>query len=153
MLRSCQSPTHSLEFVAELGDGHYWVSEPGLKVTFPLRIIGDEHEPSHVIVELSGVVQWSGKGGWMEGVTFRRPRMSTDQRGEIIRLHDGGRVDMGMCVLDNEGSQGAVAVVSGTTSRGEWFSTDIKGSEANAGVLVESGGSLNLRKVREHYET
>ena len=30
---------------------------------------------------------------------------------------------------------------------------NIKGSEANAGVLVESGGSLNLRKVREHYET
>lgn len=117
-------------------------------MTVPLRIIGDEHDPSHVIVELSGVVQWSGKGGWMEGVTFRRPRMATDQNREILRLHDGGRVDMGVCVLDNEGSQGPVAVVTGAKSRGEWFSTDIKGSEAGAGAMIESGGTLNLQNVR-----
>jgi len=148
MCYSCQRATDLQPCLAvELGDGHYWVSEPGLKVTFPLRFIGDEHDPSHVIVELSGTVEWSGKGGWMEGVTFRRPRMASDQSREILRLLDGGRVDMGVCVLDNEGSQGPVAVVTGAKSKGVWFSTDIIGSEAGAGAIIEAGGSLHLQNV------
>lgn len=118
-------------------------------MTFPLRLIGDEHDPSHVIVELSGTVDWSGKGGWMEGITFRRPRMATDQNGEILRVHNGGRVDTGVCVLDNEGSQGPVAVIADAKSRGEWFSTDLKGSEGGAGVMVESGASLKLQNVSQ----
>ena len=130
----------------ELGDGHYWVSEPGLNVKMPIRIIGDEHDPAHVIVELSGVVQWSGKGGWIEGVTFRRLRMAKGESNEILRVHSGGRVDMSECVLDNEGSEGSVAVVNGAGSTGRWFNTHIRGSEAGAGVLIESGGSLDLRK-------
>lgn len=118
-----------------------------MKVTFPLRFIGDEHDASHVIIELSGTVQWSGKGGWMEGITFRRPRMASDQNREIIRVHDGGRVDMGVCVLDNEGSHAPVAVITGEESRGNWFSTDIKGSESGDGAIIESGGHLDLQNV------
>jgi hypothetical protein len=130
----------------ELGDGHYWVPEPGLNVTVPIKIIGDEHDPSHVIIELSGVVQWSGTGGWIEGVTFRRPRLAKGERKEILLVHNGGRVDMGECVLDNEGSEGSVTVVNGAGSTGQWLNTHIRGSEAGTGVLIESGGSLNLQK-------
>ncbi len=118
-----------LEYLfSELGDGHYWVLEPGLNVTFPLRFIGDEHDPSHVIIELSGTVEWSAKGGWMEGITFRRPRMSAD--------------------LDNEGSQGPVAIVTGEKSGGMWSSMQIKGSEASDGAIVEGGPTLGLQNVR-----
>ncbi len=138
-----------LEYLfSELGDGHYWVLEPGLNVTFPLRFIGDEHDPSHVIIELSGTVEWSGKGGWMEGITFRRPRMSADQTGAILRLHSGGRIDMGVCILDNEGSQGPVAIVTGEKSGGMWSSMQIKGSEASDGAIVEGGATLGLQNVR-----
>lgn len=34
----------------ELGDGHYWINDPNLVIDFPLRIIGDEKDPSHVVV-------------------------------------------------------------------------------------------------------
>ena len=117
-------------------------------MTFPLRFIGDEHDPSHVIIELSGTVQWSAKGGWMEGITFRRPRMAADQTGAIIRLHGGGRIDMGVCVLDNEGSQGPVAIVTGEKSGGTWSSTEIKRSEASNGAIVQAGATLALQNVR-----
>lgn len=119
-----------------------------MKVTFPLRFVGDEHDPSHVNIELSGTVEWSAKGGWMEGMTFRRPRLVADQSREILRLYEGGRIDMGVCVLDNEGSQGPVAIISGDKSGGTWAGTDIKGSEGGTGVTVEAGGYLNLQNVR-----
>jgi hypothetical protein len=40
----------SLFFTIELGDGHYWINEPNLVIDFPLRIIGDEKNPSHVVI-------------------------------------------------------------------------------------------------------
>ena len=72
--------------------------------------------------------------------------MAKGESNEILRVHSGGRVDMGECVLDNEGSEGSVAVVNGTGSTGQWLNTQIRGSDAGAGVLIESGGSLDLRK-------
>ena len=130
------------------------MTDPGLNVTFPIKIIGDEHEPSHVTVEMSGVLKWAGKGGWIEGVTFRRPRIASGGQGvpEILRLHNGGRLDMAHCVLENEGSPCSVAVISGADSRGHWRSTDIKGSEGGSGVVIDSNGFVELRKVRHHLQ-
>lgn len=60
----------------ELGDGHYWINEDVLDFHVPVKLIGDEKDPSHVVIELSGELRWSGSGGYIEGVTFRRPRMN-----------------------------------------------------------------------------
>jgi hypothetical protein len=60
----------------ELGVGHNWVKD--LTINFPLCFVGDENDPSHVAIELSGSICWTGSGGWIEGVTIRRPRLSND---------------------------------------------------------------------------
>merc|ERR1712066_516193 len=41
---SCCLPGDTIE----LGDGHYWINEEELVINFPLRIIGDEKDSSHV---------------------------------------------------------------------------------------------------------
>jgi len=45
----------------ELGDGHYWLNDPKICVKHPIRIIGDEKDPSHVVVEFSGNIEWKAK--------------------------------------------------------------------------------------------
>jgi len=131
----------------ELGDGHYWVKDPGLTVNFPLKIVGDEHDPSHVVIELSGSIVWNGRGGWIEGVTFRRPRIASGSNlsQQVISVLDGGRVDMLQCVLNNRGNQGTVAVVQGPKSNGKWQNVEIKGSDGN-GIVVKSKGGLDLNQ-------
>jgi len=96
----------------ELGDGHYWVNESELSINFPLRIIGDEKDPSHVVIELSGTVAWNGDKGFVEGVTFRRPRMNLDEKkaNELIRIGVGGRVEFAKCAV--EGTREKVATAS-----------------------------------------
>ena len=125
----------------ELADGHFWVNED-LNISIPLRIIGDENNPSHVVVEMSGSsIAWRAKGGWMEGVTFRRPKLnaSGDPMTKSLLKIDDGRLDTYNCIFDNEGSSGKAVVVSGTKSCGEW-----KGTRVNGGVLQEVDGSLAM---------
>mmetsp|Transcript_2774 Transcript_2774/g.5185 ORF Transcript_2774/g.5185 Transcript_2774/m.5185 type:complete len:2007 (-) Transcript_2774:2717-8737(-) len=79
----------------ELGDGHYWVNEPELVVTIPIRIIGDEKDPSHVVIEISGTIIWKGSAGFIEGITFRRPRIG-ESGGEmdIFSIERGSKVSI-----------------------------------------------------------
>ena len=134
----------------ELGDGHYWVKEPGLKINVPLRIVGDEKDPSHVTIELSGTVVLDGANAWMEGVSFRRPRIASGEvkSQEILRIINGGRFDMFNCVLDNEGCGGNVAKLSGM-SNGRWGQVQVCGGEKESfGLWVEGGSSVDLKKCR-----
>jgi len=130
----------------ELGDGHYWVNEPGLDIRFPLKIVGDENDPSHVVIELSGTVVWRARGGFMEGVTFRRPRISSGRtmEQEMLRMESGARIDMVHCVLSNEGSNGRVASL--TAAKGHWFDTHIKGSANGCGIQLENEAKLELEE-------
>lgn len=137
--------------IIELGDGHYWVKEPGLNINIPLRIIGDEKDPTHVTIELSGTVTLDGAKAWMEGVSIRRPRIASGEMKsqEVLRTVNGGRFDMFNCVLDNEGCAGDVALVSGTNSNGRWAQVEICGGEKNScGLKVKEGASLALKKCR-----
>lgn len=137
--------------IIELGDGHYWVKEPGLNINIPLRIIGDEKDPTHVTIELSGTVTLDGAKAWMEGVSIRRPRIASGEMKsqEVLRTVNGGRFDMFNCVLDNEGCSGDVAVVSGINSNGRWAQVEICGGEKKScGLKVEEGASLALKKCR-----
>ena len=134
----------------ELGDGHYWVNEPGLSIDIPLRFVGDENNASNVVVELSGTISWSGKAGWVEGVTFRRPKVSSGEgsKDDMLRIVDGGRIDMVHSVLDNSGSTGASSiVVQGSGSGGRWENVIISGGN-DQGVALDGGAKIELKKVR-----
>jgi len=135
----------------ELGDGHYWLNDPYLFVNIPLRIIGDENDPSHVVVELSGTIVWKGQGGWMEGVTLRRPRISSNANAlkHTLQIQNGGQFDMFNCVLNNEGSSASVALVSNANSKGKWKKVEIKGGgQQGGGILVEDNGTIEMIKCR-----
>lgn len=133
----------------ELGDGHYFVNDPGLLVNVPVKIVGDENEPSHVILEMSGEIVWKPVGGWMEGVTVRRPRIATGvtPSNQILRI-DGGRVNMYNCVFDNSGSVGNCISVSGNKAGGNWEKAVIRGGSHNeSGLFVENGARVELIDV------
>jgi hypothetical protein len=114
----------------ELGDGHYWVNED-LLVDKPLRFVGDEHYPSNVILEMSGTLVWQCKGGWIEGVTFRRPKMSSSEptSQELLRIENGARLDVTQSVFNNEGSHGSAIRVTESGTKGRWNKVVVKGGD------------------------
>ncbi|KAL7534972.1 hypothetical protein ACHAXR_008693 [Thalassiosira sp. AJA248-18] len=130
----------------ELGDGHYFINDPGLVVNKPIKFVGDEHEPAHVILELSGEIIWKYSGGWMEGITIRRPRIATGVTpvSEILRIDSGGRLDMYNCVFDNRGSIGNCISIS-SNAGGRWERTNINGgSKDRSGLFVGKLGKVVL---------
>ena len=134
---------------SELGDGHYWVNDPGLKINVPLRIVGDENDPSHVVIELSGTVVFNEVRGWMEGLTLRRPRIAAGERQscESLRVTCGAKLDMTSCVLDNDGCLGNVALLKGS-SKGCWKDVEIRGSgQQGCGVAIYDNSHLELIHV------
>ena len=136
--------------IKELGDGHYWVNEPKLTIDFPLRIVGDEKDPSHVIIELSGTVFWKAKHGWMEGVTLRRPKILSNDNSasDILRILDGGVFDMFHCVLDNEGHRGNVSVLKGLGTHAHWKNVTVRGDcSQGCGILLEDNSVIELENV------
>eukprot|EP00568_Trieres_chinensis_P019135 CAMPEP_0183324824 /NCGR_PEP_ID=MMETSP0160_2-20130417/78050_1 /TAXON_ID=2839 ORGANISM="Odontella Sinensis, Strain Grunow 1884" /NCGR_SAMPLE_ID=MMETSP0160_2 /ASSEMBLY_ACC=CAM_ASM_000250 /LENGTH=276 /DNA_ID=CAMNT_0025492495 /DNA_START=18 /DNA_END=851 /DNA_ORIENTATION=+ len=134
----------------ELGDGHYWANE-GLNIHVPLRFIGDENDPTHVVIELSGTVNFDGVKGWMEGITLRRPRIATDENQcESLRVLNGGSLNMVQCILDNEGRQGNVALLK-NSSKGQWKGIEVRGGgQKGCGIAVEDKSHLNLVKCLIH---
>lgn len=115
----------------------------------PVRIVGDENEPAHVILEMSGEIVWKARGGWMEGITIRRPRIATGgtPSNQIMRI-DGGRLNMYNCVFDNTGNIGNCISVSGSKSGGSWEKAIIKGGSQNkCGLFVENGACIQVIDV------
>lgn len=129
----------------ELGDGHYWIHSPGLSVDFPLRIIGDENNPSHVVLELSGSIVWNGCRGWIEGVTIRRPKMASGITSgfELLRLEGKGRVDLSNCVIDNEGGDGNGTVMKGYGLKGRWNDVLVTGAP-ECGVMIQDKSVIHM---------
>lgn len=92
----------SIVFLLELGDGHYWINDQELTINHPLRIIGDEKEPLHVVIEVSGSIKWNSPSGYIEGVTFRRPRISSGGREsfDILTIGKGGKLMTHQCLIE-----------------------------------------------------
>jgi len=137
----------------ELGDGHYWINESTLQVDFPLRIIGDEKDPSHVIIEFGGTILWKGGAGWIEGVTFRKPRFKSEalKVSDLLQINFGGKLNMAHCVFDNQGIEGNVAVIHGNGSCGKWEDVCLRGggkgsASKGVGLSMNSNCSLDLSK-------
>jgi len=136
---------------AELGDGHYWVNEPGLAINVPLKLVGDEQNASNVVIEMSGTVSWRGNAGWIEGITFRRPKISSGvgSTADMLRVVEGGRIDIIHSVIDNTGSTGAsAAALVGSGTSGQWVDVLICGG-MDQGILLDDGAKLSMDKVRE----
>lgn len=112
------------------------MSEQGLIVDKPLKFVGDENNPANVVVEMSGFIQWTGKGGWIEGITFRRPKIAGGlvPSTPMLQMEDNGKINVIKSVFDNEPSTGAVLVLSGSGSKGDWD-----------GVTIRHGGSTGIR--------
>ncbi len=131
----------------ELSDGHYWVTETGLIFDKPLKLIGDEHNAANVVIEMRGSIIWTGHGGFVEGVTFRRPKMTSVELPSIPMLHisDKGRVDIVHSVLDNEGSTGSVVVASGTGRKGDWNNVTLRNGGCHGIQVSGEGVSITLQ--------
>jgi hypothetical protein len=111
------------------------VNDPGLVIDKPVKLVGDENNPSNVVIEMSGSIQWLAKGGWIEGITFRRPKISsgTTPSCPMLEVKDAGRIDMIQSVFDNDGSTGSAVVLSGIGNKGKWD-----------GVTVRNGGMTGI---------
>lgn len=140
--------TSSLTYdFSELGDGHYWVSSE-LLMDIPLRLIGDEHNPSNVVVEVSGSIVWRAQSGFVEGVTFRRPKLSSDDSEsiELLSVVGSGSVDIVQSVFDNQGSQANVVVARGIGRKGKWESCLFQ--NGGRGIALQEKAHLEIHKVR-----
>jgi len=113
----------------------------------PLRLVGDENNASNVVIEMSGTIKWSGRAGWVEGVTFRRPKISSGEGStdDMLRILSGGRVDMIHSVVDNTGSSGdSTIAIQGPNAAGKWQNVIISGG-AKQGVKLEACARVEMR--------
>jgi hypothetical protein len=85
----------------------------------PLKIIGDEKDPSHVVIELSGRVNWEGSTGFLEGITFRRPRNNDDcDEKAMLQLESGNSLSMTHVTLEGAREKISNAIQERVTGSG-----------------------------------
>ena len=127
------------------------MSEPGLKFDIPIKLVGDENNAANVVIEMSGSVVWKAKGGWIEGVTFRRPKISSGDptSHSMLSIVDAGRIDIVHTVLDNEGSTGDAVSISGAGQKGRWQNVSVRGG-GGCGITID-GSELELEKVSNRW--
>ena len=96
---------------------------------------------------MSGSIRWQAKKGWIEGITFRRPRLSKEGSvaPEIICVEGGGRVDIFNSILNNDGSLKSPAIVRGVDSKGTWRSVKLTGAIASPGLVLEDRADVILQ--------
>lgn len=94
---------------------------------------------------MTGSVEWSGKGGWIEGITFRRPKMSSGLLPSVpmLAMRHEGKLDIVHSIFDNEGSTGPVVAVSGTGNKGRWHDVVFRNGGTN-GLSLDGGVQVEL---------
>lgn len=97
---------------------------------------------------MSGTLIWRARGGFIEGVTFRRPKISVAMlpKKDMLHLENGGRLHMVESILDNEGADGCTAIVCGSGTYAKWKKVALTGG--NIGLSVDHGASLTFEQVR-----
>jgi hypothetical protein len=118
-----------------------------MDITLPLRIVGDEHNPSNVVIEMSGTIFWKAFGGFIEGVTFRRPKIAVGvtEPIEMLRVESTGKLDIIQSVFDNEGSKANTVSLLGPGRKSRWESVSVQHGEI--GILLQHGSQLEMAKV------
>ena len=111
----------------------------------PLKLIGDESNAANVVIEMSGYVDWKANGGWIEGITFRRPKISSGGpvSCEMLNMTGSAKMDMFHCVFDNDGSSGSVVTLSGSGSKGRWNDVVIRNGGSN-GIDMEGKITVDI---------
>lgn len=113
----------------------------------PIRLIGDEHNPTNVVIEMNGTVIWRARGGFFEGILFRRQKLAANgDEGELLRVEDNARLGMIQCSFDNGGGAGPVVSVEGPREMGEW--TDVSIFGGGDGIRLSGQAKLDLKQVR-----
>ena len=122
------------------------MNDPELVVHCPLRIIGDEKDPSHVVIEVSGSIIWDCRSGYIEGITLRRPRIASSgnsgsgsQGGlsDVLQIGIGGKVIMAQCAIEGNVGGGNKEVLSNNNS------SCLNGN----GIVVKDNGHLIMIEV------
>ncbi len=121
------------------------MNEAGLVIDKPIKLVGDENNPANVVIEMSGSIQWTARGGWIEGITFRRPKIAGGELPTlpILEVKDNGKIDMIENSFDNDGSTGSVVVLSGSGNKGKWTGVTIRNG-GSAGIELDGEMQLNL---------
>lgn len=126
------------------------MNEPGIVIDKPIRFIGDENNPANVVVEMSGSVRWTAKGGWMEGITFRRPKMASSgilPSFPMLEVKEYGKIDMIRNVFDNDGSTGPVANISGGFGhKGKWRDVVFRNGGSAGGIHID-GETIKIELI------
>lgn len=117
-------------------------------MVIPLKFVGDDNNPSNVTIEMGGSLTWQACGGCIEGVTFRRPKLSSEKALDqpILLVEKGAKLMLTNSVLDNEGSLGNVATLIGPGRKGNWTSVLIQ--HGDVGISLENGAFIRLSQVR-----
>lgn len=97
---------------------------------------------------MGGTLVWNARGGFCEGITFRRPKMASGSNpvGELLRLETGGQLNLVKCVFDNDGISNPVAVARNQDKKSNWKSVTLKGG--TDGLSLENNAILCLNEVR-----
>lgn len=111
------------------------MNDQNIVVDYPLRIIGDEKDPSHVVVEVSGTIQWKAPSGFIEGVTFRKPRINSrlDDIPNMLEV-SGGLILTHSVVEGNFGN-----AVNGIQIRTKCLNGN--------GIVLKDNASLTMKEV------
>jgi hypothetical protein len=114
----------------------------------PLKLIGDENNPSNVILEMSGTIIWRSNGGFIEGLTFRRPQISSDKvlEHDLLLVETDGKLKLNNIVLDNEGSYGNVVSIHGPGYKGHWEYVSMQ--NGIIGIALKQGAIIELSQVK-----
>ena len=117
-----------------------------MEIHRPIQLIGDEHNPANVTIEMGGTLVWKAKGGFCEGITFRRPQLGSGNstKKTLIRLEAGSRLDMLASVLDNDGGNDHVVDIN--KCAGVWKNVILRNGVA--GVVLGDSAVLDLEGVR-----
>lgn len=109
-------------------------------------MVGDENNAANVVVEMSGSVQWAAKGGWIEGITFRRPKISSGKdlpSFPMVQLRECGKIDIIHSVFDNDGSTGPVGHLSGSGNKGTWREVVFRNG-GSSGIYIDGGDRVEV---------
>ncbi len=89
-----------------------------------------------MVIEVSGSIHWDSSNGYIEGVTLRRPRISSIGGGntpDLLKITDGGNITMTQCIV--EGNIGSQELILNTNS------------SCGNGIVIKDNGKLIMIEV------
>lgn len=93
---------------------------------------------------IQGTIYWHAGGGFCEGVTFRRPPMSSSDKPthELLCIKEHGKIDVISSVFDNGQGSGPTVSASGRGMKGIWRNVIVNGG--STGVSLDGGAGCGL---------